>query len=223
MSSPYYLPAAQGPFVTWGTNFGSLITATPTAYGLVAGDATAFNTAFGDFTTAYAISTTPATRTPVTVADTQTEFNNARAVAQSLVQKAQASGLIDATKAADLGITFRDTTKTPIAPPTATPELAMQQISPQAAKLRIKELGALNNRIPVGSVGYQVAVKIDPPTPPTSPSELTLIGVGTRRFYDLSFAPGDIGKTVYIAIRYVNAKQQVGPWSNMLTSTVVGA
>jgi hypothetical protein len=140
-----------------------------------------------------------------------------------LVQIAQASGLIDATDAATLGITFRDTTKTPIAPPSQVPELAMQLISPQAAKLRIKELGSLSNAIPFLCTGYQVAVSVNPPTPPTSPSELPIVGVGTRRFYDLSFLPGDIGQTMYCAVRYVNAKQQLGPWSNMLTSTVVGA
>lgn len=221
MANSYYLPAGQNAFYTWSLNFLSKITATPTAYGLVAGDATAYGTVHTAFETAKGISDTPSTRTPVTIADTQTTMAACRAKAQELVQKAQASGLIGSVEAAELDITFRKTTKTPIATPTAVPDLSVQSNDPLAVKLRVRELGAELSALPPNCVGYQVRRAINLTSPPMSPDQLTLIGTGTRRFFDDTFEAGDVGKQVYYAVRYVTAKQLFGPWSNIVATTIV--
>lgn len=222
MSQPYFLPLSLTGFSVWSANFSAEITGTPTIYGLVAGDATAYATLNSTFQAALMDSTTPATRSPVSVAATQTAFAAARAKAQDLVQKSQASGLLTPTLAAQIAVTFRDTTKTPIAAPTAIPVLAVEEVTPLATKMRIKELGSLSNALPAGCVGYEVGISVAPVTPPLDPSALTLVGSGTRRFYTHSFDGGDVGKAAYFAIRYVTARQLKGPWSNIITTTVVG-
>lgn len=223
MASPYYLPAGLLPFQDWNNNFDTLISTNPTRYGLTAPLAAGHASLTGNFNNALAVSTAPSTRTPVTVAATNIAFNAVRVSAQNLVQIAQASGLLTETIAAEIAVTFRDKIKTPIPPPTQIPTLAMESITPFQSVFRIKEAGADNNRIPAGCVGYQVAVAIAPVNPPTSPDELTLIGNGTKRFYTVPYSGLDGGKTTYTAVRYVNARQAVGPWSNIITSTIVNA
>lgn len=220
MASSYFLPQTLQGFLTWATNFDAVISATPTAYGLSAGDATAFNALYNQFAADLAASTTPATRTPVSVAVTQISFTDARAKAQQLVQKYQASGLADASKSATLGVTDRDGTKTPIAAPTAIPDLGIEKIEPQSVTLRIKELGALLNALPVNCVGYEVWASVGLTNPPNSPTGMTFVKNGSRRFTSLNFLTGDIGKNVSFAVRYRTAKNLVGPWSSIITCTV---
>lgn len=222
MSSAYYLPASLGAFQTWLSNFYTNANASPTTYGLTAGQMTTLNGLKTTFDTNYAISTDPGQRTPVAVANTQMAFEAVRANVQFLVGVAQASGLIDAGAAALLGITYRDTSKTPIAAPTAVPELAVEQITPLATVMRIKELGSLGNALPLDCVGYEVAMSIAPVTPPMDPAALTIIGQGTRRFFTQSYDGADVGKAAYFAVRYVTAKNLKGPWSNIITTTIVG-
>lgn len=220
MASAYYLPQTLSGFNTWATNFETLISAAPTDFGLTAGDASAFNTLFASFNSALSVSTTPSTRTPVTVAATQTALEACRAKAQQLVQKYQASGLATPTKSAELGVTNRDTTKTPIPAPTAIPDLGIEKIEPQSVTLRIKELGALLNALPVNCVGYEVYMAVGLTNPPNSPTDMTFVQNGSRRFTTITFAPGDIGKNVSFAVRYRTAKNLTGPWSSIITCTV---
>lgn len=221
MSSTSYMPAGLGPFQIWSDNFYTMIESAPTSYGLVAGDATAYDVLRGEFNDALIVSTTPSTRTPVTVATTQTKFAAVRLKAQQLVDKAQASGLITEVKAAELGITFRKTTKTPIIAPTETPSLDIESSTSLAITLRTKVLGAVNNAIPAGCIGYQVWCILDPTAPPSTPDNMILLGTATRRFYTQSFDGSAVGKQCYYAVRYITSRQLVGPWSNIVGSTVV--
>lgn len=216
------MPAGLLPFKVWNDNFSNNVNIEVGNYGITAPIDVIVQAKTVAFNAALTISTNPIQRTPVTVADTQLAFDDLRTYVQGLVQIMQATGTITGPVAAQFGITFRDTTKTQIPPPIEIPELALQSSTPQAAKMRVKELGSLSNRIPFGAVGYQVAMSVAPVVPPTSPTQLSIIGNGTKRFYDLSFDPAAIGDTFYVSVRYINARQEPGPWSNIVTSTVLG-
>jgi hypothetical protein len=220
MASTYYMPQSLNAFETWAVTFNNEVTTAPTTYGLTVGDAAACVAALTAFQTAKAISDVPATRTPVTVATTRTEFNNCRRVIQGLVQKYQASGLATPTLSATLGVTDRDTTKTPIPAPTAIPDLGIEKIEPQSVTLRIKELGVLGNALPLNCIGYEVYMSVGLTNPPNSPTDMTFVQNGSRRFTSINFDAADIGKNVSFAVRYRTAKNLVGPWSSIITCTV---
>lgn len=221
MASTSYMPAALGPFLVWLDNFYNIVSDGPTGYGLTAGQMTTLNTLRGTFSTALTTSTTPSTRTPVTVAATNEAFIAVRANCQALVEQSQASLLPTEEMLVSAGMTVRKTTKSPIVAPTATPSLDIQSSTSLAITLRSKELGALNNAIPTGCVGYQVWCILDPAAPPSTPDNFVLLGQGTRRFYTQNFDGSAVGKQCYYAIRYITARQLVGPWSNIVGSTVV--
>ena len=58
-----FLPAKDAELLSWKTDFSAAITATPTDYGLVAGQATAFAALLSAYSAALAIATNPMTRT----------------------------------------------------------------------------------------------------------------------------------------------------------------
>lgn len=218
----YYMPAGLLPFETWVINFGTVGAAGSVPITVVTVlEWTNFNALVSEYSAALAISTAPATRTPVTVATTQDWYNQVREACRELVARIQAWTGLSESIATDLGITFRKTTKTPIAPPTAVPSLDVNRVLPLAVELRVRELGAELSALPPFCVGYQVRYALDLPMPPMSPDNLELIGTGTRRFFTKEFDAGDVGKQAYFAVRYVTAKQLFGPWSNIVATTVV--
>lgn len=216
-----YMPVAYNAFESWGTNFVNLVTSAPTSYGLVAGDVTGLLDSWTEFQANLLASTTPATRTPVTVAATKENYNEIRLTLQQLVKQIQAWTGLTEEKATELGITFRKTTKTPIPTPTETPSLDIERSTSLAITLRSKVLGATNNALPLGSIGYEVYCLLNPTSPPSTPDNFVLLGTATRRFYTQNFDGSAVGKQCYYAVRYVNARQERGPWSNIVGSTVV--
>jgi hypothetical protein len=221
MSSTSYIPAGILPFQAWVIVFSEWATANPDTYGFDDTQTGILEGKVETLNTRIAISTDAATRTPVTVANTQAAMVDARDYARTLVNLAQASGALTEPVALAAGITWRKTTKTPITAPTETPSLDVESITPLAVTLRVRVLGAELSALPVNVVGYQVRCEIDPPTPPISPDSLHLVAVGTRRFWTTTFEAGDVGKQVFFSVRYVTAKQLYGPWSNIVATTVV--
>jgi len=64
-----FVPTREADLLAWSRNFDNLITATPTAYGLTAAQATAYTTLHTNFANALQLATEPSTRTPVAVRD----------------------------------------------------------------------------------------------------------------------------------------------------------
>ncbi len=113
-----YIPQKLADFALWLDNFSTLITAGPTTYGLIAGDATAIAAFNTSFQTAYAISNTPATRTSGAIANTTA----ARIISTSGVRpyaiRISQNASVDPADKVAVGVTVRSTTITPVPPPT---------------------------------------------------------------------------------------------------------
>lgn len=220
MASSYYLPQGLVAFKDWCVNFEGIVSTDFALYGLTSTDASDFAGLLATYTANLTASTTPVTRTPVSIAATRTTYDQMRALAQSLVQKYQASGTTSPAKSTNIAVTVRDDTKTPIPAPTAIPDLGIEKIEPQTVTLRIKELGVILNALPVGCVGYEVYGSVGLTNPPNSPSAMSFMANGSRRFITIPFETADIGKNVSFAVRYRTAKNLVGPWSSIITCTV---
>jgi hypothetical protein len=215
------MPARLVDLEVWGNNFQAQCAASPAGVGLTVPQAAEITLAYENFRDALLASTAPNSRTSVTIATTREMEGIFRAKVMEYVPLIQfAVGDVESTMNA-LGLTFRKTTKTPIAAPTAVPDLSIDRIEPLALVVRLKELGTLGNAMPDGSVGYEVASLVGLENPPNSPEDMPIVGTGSRRFYTLNFVTEDIGKQVSVAMRYVTAKGLRGPWSSILTTTVV--
>src|SRR5205814_710535 len=103
--------------LAWVTAYSQKITATPTAYGLVAAQATALAAVVTSFTTALSTATNPATRTRGTVAAKDAARTPLVAMARDLARIINAFPSITNQQRIDLGLTPRKDVVSPINPP----------------------------------------------------------------------------------------------------------
>lgn len=119
-----YIPKKESLFVTWAANFTALIVATPTAYGLAAGDATAIAAVNTPYQAAYLVAKNPTTRTPTTIATKDTDRASALAVMRPYsVLISRNAGVSPALKIG-LGVNPGTSVPTPVTTPTTYPILS---------------------------------------------------------------------------------------------------
>jgi hypothetical protein len=74
---------------------------------------------------------------------------------------------------------------------------------------------------PEGYRGCQIWVFIGT-EPPTSLEQLHYVATDTRTPYVLQFDAEDAGKTAYYRLRWVNPRDEPGPWSELIVATITG-
>jgi hypothetical protein len=221
-----YIPAKDADFNNWFSNFKTLIAASPTTYGLVAGDATAITAQWTAWSAAYTAATDPSTRTTPTVA----AKTAARAAAEAVIRPyavsiSQNAGVTDEDKAA-VGVTIRKTVPTPVPPPTTTPALVLVAGGHLFHQLRYYDTSTPTTKAkPAGAIGIEIWRSVGT-VAATDPSQATYIGTWTKSPNVSSFAPGDVGKVATYWARWstrggAGGQSQTGPWSPSLTLAVM--
>ena len=220
MPSPY-IPAKKSAFFTFASNFNSLLTAAPAAYGLSAGDATVVSDAFNIYAAAYGLASSNSTRTPVTVAAAQVSTNSLKAILRGYSRLILANaGVSDGNKTA-LGLNIHDTLPTPIPVPGTSPVLALVGLTPGQVTLTFRDTGSsLKSRSkPAGVTALELHVLFGS-TAPATPGATPYFGLFTRSPFAITIPGGSDGQTAFIYGRWLNGKGQAGPWSAMLSTTV---
>lgn len=110
--NPNYIPAKDSLAGPWSDNFNTLLTAAPTDYGLVAGDAVAAAAVITPWLAALATSSTPVTRTSVTIAAKDDARAAMEAVVRPLAVAISQNPAISNELKTGIGVTPRITTKT---------------------------------------------------------------------------------------------------------------
>lgn len=218
---PDYIPSTDLALDVYAQNMDTKVTANPTSYGLVAGDATALHTLRLDFTTKLALVSDPATRTSIAVQNK----NDSRA---ALVAKIRSLAAIvnadpDTTdgQRQELGLTVQDQTQTPIPPPATKPLLSVEGVGALQAGLRLVDELTPNSRSkPFGVTGAMIYAKVGGEAPPASVEECTFMGFATRNRHTVAFAPAQAGETAYVLARWINAKGEAGPVSSPAITTI---
>ena len=72
---------------------------------------------------------------------------------------------------------------------------------------------------PAGVQGAEIWAYIGP-TPPTSPGQCHFVALDTSSPYLLVHDPADAGKTAHYMMRWVNTRNQPGPWSETVSATI---
>lgn len=222
-----YIPTKDADLDAWATNFDTVITAAPTSYGLIAGQATAFHTLRLAFTNALATAVNPATRTPVTVALKDTARAQAVALARQLGQVAQRYPSITDGLLASAGLTVRDPIPSPIPAPVSTPVMSLLSSDSLSHVLRYHDSILANPRgKPPGAVAMQLFAKVGPGAP-ADISDCVFIGqfskmpaVAGGGGSVFQFDPTDAGKTIYYLSRWVTATGKLGPTSAQFAATL---
>lgn len=208
-------------FQTWLFNFAALITAAPTTYGLVSGDAVAIQAQSDAFTAALALATDPSTRTPVTIADKDSAKSAALAVVRPYnLSITNNAGVADMDKTA-VGATVRKLVPTPIPTPTDTAAISFVSAVPLNTTLQARNvLTPTSKAKPFGAIGVEVWDSVGT-VAATDPAQLDYRFTATKIPFVRTFGAGDQGKICSMAVRYVTrgglgGVAKVGPWSAIL-------
>lgn len=211
-------PQKDQDLEVFSANFAAKITATPTAYGLVAADATAFTALNTDYVTKLATATTPATRTKSAVAAKNTSKLALTAKARSLIKIITAYPPLTNAQRADLGLNLKDAGPTPVPPPATRPLLA---VDPDGVLRIVDETMPDRRGKPSGVNGAVVFAKVDGP-PPVTTDDAKFSTLATRARVPLALPSGSNGKVLYVLARWYNERGELGPVS-ALASTMIAA
>jgi hypothetical protein len=180
MNRSFFTSTKDSVLATGSANFSLKISATPTAYGLVAAQATAYAALNTTFQTSYVTATTPATRTKSTVAAKDAARIPLRQMASDLAKIIDGTPTVTNSQKIDLGISIR-VTPTPRGAPGTPFKFVVSLASSGALTLQWK----CNN--PKGSSGtmYQVWRRVSATT-----NFEYLGGSGDRKFIDDTIPAG---------------------------------
>lgn len=230
MSTPNYIPQPDADFSVWETNFATTLNGDPGAYGLLVGDLTGFNTASAAWAAAYLLTSDPATRSPANIAAKDTARSNETVIIRYLVNRIQTNPAVTNDAKISLGITVRSTTRTPVPPVTVAPTMAWDSLLPGIAQLRYYNGDTPRSKAkPVGVIGVQLFWTMSATVGGVAsldPADARYVQTFTKAPNIIVWDMPDKGKNVNIWGRFVTrggpgAIQQTGPWSNMLSTTLI--
>lgn len=221
---PPYIPPKDADFNNWLLNFSTLLSANPPLYGLTSTDAANVATVTTAWTAAYTPVTSPSTKTAMAVSAKNTAKINALSTVRPYAQQISLNAGVASGDKTAIGVNPRTSTPTPVTAPTTNPVLTLQSCSNLSAYVRFRDSAAAVSvkAKPYGVLQLQLAGATSP-TVVTDPTSLPLKATPTKSPFVLTFSSADIGKQFYCAGRWVTRSGLTGPWSPIISFTVVGS
>lgn len=212
-----FFPAKRADFVIWSANCAAILAATPADYGLTIGQAGTLTAADSSLQVLYITSTTPETRTPVSIQ----AFDTQRIVVTQLVQTYNnMAQLLPATPEAltSAGFPIRQTVRTPQTPVTAEIDLVLVSAAAGITRMSARNPATpTSKRKPLETGAVQVATAIGT-TVAVDPNQATESLYYTKTPFDILTEPSQRGKIMVVWARYqsrgsIGAQKVYGPWS----------
>jgi hypothetical protein len=222
MATRDFLPTKDADLLSWSSNFSAKITATPTAFGLVATQATAFSSLQSAFSTALATATDPVTRTRATIAAKDAAKTPLKNMARDLARVINAYPAITNTQRIALGLNPRSGQISPINPPEECP--VMEVISALGRTLKVKLHAQDSNRRgkPDGVDGATVFSFVGE-APPADIAAWKFEGSITKTVFDIEFpATVAAGSQVWLTAFWFNPRSQSGPACQPISAYIAG-
>jgi hypothetical protein len=221
---PVFPPTKENELLAFSSNFANLITATPTTFGLVAAQATAYAALHLAFSDAYATIITPAGNSKSNIAiknQAKEALLYAPGGAWQLVNIIQAfPGTTNAMRT-DLGLRIPDTEMTPVPPPEVQPLLYIVSQLGRVIKLKLRDRSNEESRSkPPGVSGATVLYYVGDDEP-TSTSNYIFSSNTSRTVFDVEI-PQTVaaGSRVWFTAFWFNAKMESGPIATPVTVRV---
>lgn len=226
MAAQGYMPRGDGAFMGWAGTFLEYLQAHTAALGLEAAEAAAIAGAVAGYEAALAAHQTARQQ----AAAAKEVKNTARAAAESAIRAAvrriQADPSVNNTQRAALGITVRDTVRTPnIAAITSRPLGRVDTSQRLRHTIAFVDEAAPHRRAkPAGILGCEIWLAVTPAGQPVPAdlSELRFLGLATASPFAAAFTGTQAGQTAHYLLRWVKAAGIQGPWSETVSATIVG-
>lgn len=221
-----YIPPGNDAYDAWFRNFSTLITANPTTYGLVTGDATAIAAQYTSWHAAYLLAQNPSTRTTPTVAAQAAARSTTVAFVRPYAITISRNPAVTNDAKTAVGVNLPNTARTPVPPPTTVPALALVSAIHFQQTIAYKDTSTPTTKAkPFGAIALELWIAKGT-TPATDPSQATLYGSLTKSPAQIGFTSPDVGKFATYWGRWSTksgpgGQNQTGPWSAPLTVAIV--
>jgi hypothetical protein len=175
--------------------------------------------AYNDFFAKYPIAIAPETRTAASI----TAKDEARKSFEPKFRKFLKAYVSYNPNVTDedrrnMQLSIPDTTPTTIGPPTESPTIEIDFSKRQKHSVIVKNIEGKHAK-PANAHGYEVYQKIGGEKPVTD-DEFKYAGFSTKSPFQITYALADTGKTVWYRVRWVNAKNEPGPWSEIVYAII---
>ncbi len=217
-----FIPSKDADLINWSAGFSSKITATPTAFGLTAPQATAYAALDTAFAGAYATAVDPATRTRGTIAAKDAARIPLVAQARELARIINAFPSITNQQRIDLGLNPREGEMTPVNPPTESPVLEIVSAMGRTLKVKLRSVNSERRGKPEGVDGATLFSFVGE-APPADISSWKFEGSTTRTLFDVEFPPTvAAGAQVWLTAFWFNPRSQSGPACQPINAYIAG-
>jgi hypothetical protein len=205
----------------WAANFSTLLTAAPMTYGQDAGTALNVAMVYATWSAAYALVTSPATKTASTVSAKNIARTSMLAIIRPVAQEISLSPGVTAGNKTAIGVNPRTSTPGPITPPGSNPVLSIAQALPLQHIVRYRDSIASPSvkSKPYGVIQCQIFGAASA-TPITDPTLLPLIAVSTKSPFLITWPSGDKGLNAYYVGRWIIRKGAVSAYGPITSFTI---
>ncbi|MFN8139084.1 MAG: hypothetical protein U0R49_04730 [Fimbriimonadales bacterium] len=221
---PDPIPPGDAEFDTFQNNVFTYINANLVALGLTALDADVVllgtqHTSWGTDYPAHVAAQGTAQSARATKDATRLLLQN---TIRRLFNRLQVSSAVSDAERAALGMTIRDTTRTPVEAPTTRPVLQGDTSDRLRVIISFADEGTPTSRAkPTGVAGCELWSKIGG-APPTDLGECDFLALDTRTPYVAEFDGSQANQTVHIIGVWVSSRGDRGPLSETLSVTIPG-
>lgn len=217
-----FIPSADSLFFNWVKIFAEFIAANFAALGLTTAQNTALQALFADWIADYPkhlSAQATATSLAQKKDSSRTKLEN---FVRELTALIQANSSVTNEQRAALGITVPKSTKT-LSPVPETRPMAYVDNKNRLEHIIhfFDEATPKSKAKPEGVRACEIWIKIGG-TPPTDAKELTYLASDTRSPYVVHFNGEDAGKMAHYMLRWLNTRNEPGPWSETVSATISG-
>jgi hypothetical protein len=217
-----FLPSKNAELLAWATAFGQKITATPTAFGLVAAQATGFNSLLATFSAALAEATDPATRTRGKIQALNAARTPLKAQARALARIINAFPAITNEQRVDLGLNPRTGIINHSEAPEECPVLEVVGANGRILKVRLHAVDSNRRGRPEGVESATVMSFVGSAIP-ADISQWKFEGSTTRTTFDVEFpATVPAGSQVWLTAFWSSPRAQSGPACQPVAAYLAG-
>lgn len=214
-----YIPARDADLATFADNFQQTLTLNQATYLIIGASLATIQANVASFITALSIATNPGTRTKVTVATKDAARTVMLSNIRLIASQVQAIPGITPGDLSALGLTVRDTGKTPVPAPVTFPIISLLGVAGGQLRLSIAdELTPTVKRKPQGVISCLLVVKASPGSPADSYDGIPLATVG-RVPTSISLAALTLGTVYNMLGVWMNRRGDRGPTSAAVSFT----
>ena len=222
MKNRSYIPSKESELHDWGKNLVKVTGARGAQWQIPTAATQKLISSFALYDGKYQIALDPATRTAVTVQDKndakKTFVADTRIYCKNYLLYNQ---LLTNADRDLLRLPIPDKKPTPIPPPKSIPEGRVDTSVHQRHTLYVIDTEEVHPRggLPDGVAAFETWRYIGD-TMPTDESEFTYVAASTTSTHVIDYRLADVGKLVWYRFCWINARNQAGPWSEIISAVV---